>query len=101
MYIRPIADLIKNFPNIHYHIFADFILLFTFFLYIFIILLFPELIECSNYMKLWLLSDNQLTNSSYTTVLNISTSDNYFPNFTIYNIIIYPSHSYKKTMISI
>ena len=23
IYIRPIADLIKKFPNIHYHIFAD------------------------------------------------------------------------------
>ena len=31
IYIRPIADLIKNFPNIHYHIFADDIKLFTFF----------------------------------------------------------------------
>ena len=31
IYIRPIADLIKKFPNIHYHIFADDIQLFTFF----------------------------------------------------------------------
>ena len=25
IYIRAISDLIKNFPNIHYHIFADYI----------------------------------------------------------------------------
>ena len=31
IYIRPIADLIKTFPNIHYHIFADDIQMFTFF----------------------------------------------------------------------
>ena len=31
IYIRPIADLIKKFPNIHYHIFSDDIQLFTFF----------------------------------------------------------------------
>ena len=30
IYIRHISDLIKNFPNIHYHIFADDIQLFTF-----------------------------------------------------------------------
>ena len=30
IYIRPIADLIKNFTNIHYHICADDIQLFTF-----------------------------------------------------------------------
>ena len=31
IYIRPIDDLINNFPNIHYHIFADDIQLFTFY----------------------------------------------------------------------
>ena len=31
IYIRHIADQIKNFPNIHYYIFADDIQLFTFF----------------------------------------------------------------------
>ena len=31
LYIRPIADLIKNLSNIQYHIFADDIKLFTFF----------------------------------------------------------------------
>ena len=31
IYIRPIADLIKKFPNIHYHMFANDIQLFTFF----------------------------------------------------------------------
>ena len=31
IYIRPISDLINNFPNIYYHVFADDIQLFTFF----------------------------------------------------------------------
>ena len=31
IYIRPIADLIKKFPNIHYYIFSDDIQLFNFF----------------------------------------------------------------------
>ena len=31
IYIRDIADIIKNFSNIYYHIFADDIQLFTFF----------------------------------------------------------------------
>ena len=94
-YIRHIADLIKNFPNIHYHIFAGDIQLFT---------LFPinsptinsELNECANSIKVWLLSNKLLINSSKTTVLNISTSDTSIPNFTLTNMIISPSHSSKN-----
>ena len=37
IYTRPIADLIKKFPNIHYHIFADDIQLYKFYIYFLII----------------------------------------------------------------
>ena len=57
IYIRPIADIIKKFPNIHYHICSGDIKLFTF----------PpihshntiksELIECVNCIRLWLISN--------------------------------------------
>ena len=95
IYIRPIADLIKKFPNIHYHIFAD-IQLFTFFPINSHNTINSELIECANSIRLWLLSNRLIINSSKTTVLNISTSETYFPNCTLNNIIISPSHSSKN-----
>ena len=96
IYIRPIADLIKKFPNIHYHIFADDIQLSTFFPINSHNTINSELIECANYIRLLLLSNKLLINSSKTTVLNISTSETSFPNFTLNNIIISPSHSSKN-----
>ena len=96
IYIRPIADLIKKFPNIHYHIFADDIQLFTFFPINSHNTINSELIECANSIILWLLSNKLLINSSKTIVLNISTSVTSFPNFTLNNIIISPSHSSKN-----
>ena len=46
IYIRPIADLIKKFTNIHYHIFANDIQLFTFFPIYSHNTINSELIEC-------------------------------------------------------
>ena len=88
IYIRHIADLIKKFPNIHYHIFADDIQLFTFFPINSHNTINSELIECVNSIILWLLSNKLLINSSKTTVLNISTSETSFPNCTLNNMII-------------
>ena len=97
IYIRPIADLIKKFPNIHYHIFfTDDIQLFTFFPINSHNTINSELIECANSIRLWLLSNKLLINSYKTTVLNISTSETYLPNFTLNNMIISPSHSSKN-----
>ena len=55
-----------------------------------------ELIECANCIRLWFLSNKLLTNSFKTTVLNISISDNSFPNCTLNNMTISPSHSSKN-----
>ena len=96
IYIRPIADLIKTFPNIHYHIYADDIQLFTFFPINSHNTIKSELIECANSIRLWILSNKLLINYSKTTVLNISTSETSFPNFTLNNMIISPSHSSKN-----
>ena len=96
IYIRPIADLIKNYPNIHYNIFADDIQLFTFFPINSHNTINSELIECANCIRLWLLSNKLLINSSNTNVLNISTYDTSFPNFTLNNMIISFSHSSKN-----
>ena len=96
IYIYPIADLIKNCPNIHDHIFADDIQLFTFFLINSHNTIKSELIECTNCIILWILSNKLLINSSNNTVLKISTFDTSFPNFTLNNMIIYPSHSFKN-----
>ena len=52
--IRPIADPIKKFPNIHYHIIADDIQLFTFFPINFHNNINSKLIECANSIRLWL-----------------------------------------------
>ena len=96
IYIRPIDDLINNFPNIHKHIFADNIQLFTFSHINSHNTIDSELIECDNCIVLWLLSNKLLNNSSKTTVFNISTSNTSFPNFTLNNIIISSSHSSKN-----
>ena len=48
IYILPIAYLINNFPNIHYHIFANDIHLFTFFPINSHNTINSELIECAN-----------------------------------------------------
>ena len=90
IYIRHISDLIKKFPNINYHIFADDIKMFT---------IFP--INChqlyiNHSIRLWLISKKLLINSSKKTLFNISTSDTFFPNFTHNNMIISPSHSSKN-----
>ena len=55
-----------------------------------------ELIEWANCIILWLLSNKLLINLSKTTVLNISTSEISFPNCTLINMIISPSHSSKN-----
>ena len=95
-YIRPIADLIKKFPNIHYHIFADDIQLFAFFPINSHNTINSELIVCVNFIRLWFLSNKLLINSYNTNVFNISTSNTSFPNFTLNNMIISPSHSSKN-----
>ena len=92
IYISPISDLIKNFPNILYHIFTDDIQLFTFFPINSHNTIYSELIEFANCMRLWLLSNKIQINSSKTTVLNIYTSDTSFTNFTLNNMIISHSH---------
>ena len=89
IYIRPIDDLIKNFPNIHYHIFDDNNHLFTFFPIHYHNTINSELIECANCIIIWCLSNKLLINSFKTTVLNISTSDTSFPNFTLNNMIVF------------
>ena len=52
IYIRLIADLIMNFPNIHYHIFADDIQLFAFLPINSHNTINSELIECANCIRL-------------------------------------------------
>ena len=96
IYICPIADQIENFSNIHYHIFADDIQLFTFYPIHSHNTINYELIKYANYIRVRLLSNKLLINSSRTTVLNISTSDTSFPNFTLNNMIISPYHSSKN-----
>ena len=96
IFIRLIADLIKNFSNIPYHIFANDIQLFTFFPINSHNTINSELIECANSVRLWLLSNKLLINSSKTNVLKLSTSDTSFPNFTLNNMIISPTHSSKN-----
>ena len=96
IYIGSIADLIKKFSNIHYHIFSDDIQLFTFFPINSHNTINSELIECANAIRVWLLSNKLLINSSKTTVLDISTSETSFSNFTLNNIFISPSHSSKN-----
>ena len=100
IYIRTIAVLINNFPNIHYHNFSDYIQLFTIFLIHYHKTINSELIECANCIILWLLFNKPPINSSTTIVLNISTCDTCFPNFILNNMIIYPSYS-SKSRISI
>ena len=57
IYICHIADLIKNLPNIHYHIFADDIQLFTFSTIHSHNTINYNLIECANCIRLLLLTN--------------------------------------------
>ena len=50
-----------------------------------------QLSNCANDIKEWLISNNLLSNTSKTTLLNLSPSPTYFLPFLIDNIVISPS----------
>ena len=62
IYIRTVADLIMNFPNIHYNIFADDIQLYTHCSINSHNTINSELIEFANCISLWLQSNILLIN---------------------------------------
>ena len=68
IYIRPISDLINNFPNIHHH---NFLMIFKYLPFSHIYshnTINSKLIEYANCIMLWLLSNKLLINSSKNTV---------------------------------
>ena len=89
IYIKPLSDIICTFPEIKYHLYADYILLYV-----------PlssfssknsnVLTRCSNAIHHWLTTNNLLLNTSKSEVLNIPTSYQ-FPTLSIDDTIIIPS----------
>ena len=92
IYILPIHDIIGQFPDVHYHIYADDIQLYSFL---------PkssnelldnsQLSKCASTIRSWLLSNNLLLNSSKSALLNIPSNYNYFPLVIIDDLPIIPS----------
>ena len=87
-----IHDIIGQFPDVHYHIYADDIQLYYFLSNSSNVL--PDnsqLCKCASTIRSWLLSNNLLLNSSKPALLNIPSNYHYFP--PIIGIPIIPSSS--------
>ena len=92
IYLRPISNIIRKYPNIYYHIYADDIKL---------LLKLPidsmnsnsELYDCTSEITHWLLTNDLLGNTSKTELLNISKIPDTFPTISIDSIIIKPYES--------
>ena len=95
IYLRPISNIIRKYPNIYYHIYADDIQL---------LLKLPidsmnsnsELSDCTSEITYWLLTNDLLVNNSKTELLKISKVPATFPTLSIYGIIIKPSDSVRN-----
>ena len=95
IYLRPISNIIRKYPNIYYHIYADDIQL---------LLKLPidsmnsnsELSDCTSEITYWLLTNDLLVNTSKTELLNISKVPVTFPTLSIDGIIIKPSESVRN-----
>ena len=95
IYLRPISNIIRKYPNIYYHIYADDIQL---------LLKLPidsmnsnsELSDCTSEITYWLLNNDLLVNTSKTELLNISKVPDTFPTLSIDGIIIKPSESVRN-----
>ena len=78
IYILPIHDIIGQFPDVHYHIYADDIQLYSFLPNSSNVL--PDnsqLCKCASTIRSWLLSNNLLLNSSKYALLNIPSNYHY------------------------
>ena len=94
IYILPIHDIIGQFPDVHYYIYADDIQLYS---------ILPnssnalpdnsQLCKCASTIRSWLLSNNLLFNSSKSALLNITSNYHYFPPVVIDGLPIIPSSS--------
>ena len=94
IYILPIHNIISQFPDVHYHIYADDIQLYSFLPNSSNVL--PDnsqLCKCASTIRSWLLSNNLLLNSSKSALLNIPSNYHYFPPHHPF-IICYKSWSY-------
>ena len=95
IYLRPIYNIIRKYPNIYYHIYADDIQL---------QLKLPidsmnsnsELSDCTSEITYWLLINDLLVNTSKTELLNISKVPVTFLTLSIDGIIIKPSESVRN-----
>ena len=92
IYILPIHNIIGQFPDVHYHIYADDIQLYSFLPNSFNVL--PDnsqLCKCTSTIRSWLLINNLLLNSSNSALLNIPSNYHYFPPVIIDDLPIIPS----------
>ena len=72
IYILPIHDIIGKFPDVHYHIYADYIQLYSFLShYVNILPDNSQLCKCASTIKSWLISNNLLRNSSKSALINM------------------------------
>ena len=90
MLILPIRDIIGQFQDVHYHIYADDIQLYSFLPNSSNVL--PDNSKlCASTIRSWLLSNNLLLNSSKSALLNIPSNCHYFPPVEIDDLPIIPS----------
>ena len=93
IYILPIHDIIGQFSDVHYHIYANDIQLYSFLPNSSNVLPdISQLCKCASTLRSWLLSNNLLLNSSKSS-LNIPSYYYYFPPVIIDCLPIIPSSS--------
>ena len=89
IYIVPIHDIIGQFPDLHYRIYADDIQIYSFLPNSSNVL--PDnsqLCKCASTIRSWLLSNNLLLNSSKSALLNIPFNYHYVPPIIIDGLLI-------------
>ena len=100
IYLRPLSNIISNFPNNTYHIYADDIQLLIKIPVNSPLTLTPnsnlELLECSSEIINWHLRNDLLVNTSKTEPLNISRVYTNFPPVIIDVRVIHPSASVRN-----
>ena len=94
IYIAPLTNIIKSYPSIHYHLYADDILLYTS-LSRHSTSNRNDLSLCATEIRAWLLNNMLLLNASKSELINIPETYYDFPVISVNGIIVEPSSSIR------
>ena len=94
IYIAPLTNIIKSYPSLHYHLYADDILSYTH-ISRYSTSNRSDLSTCATSVRKWLLENMLLLNASKSELLNLPSSYDQFPVITIDGIVIEPSNEIR------